>query len=548
MKNISSFILIAIFLSMSSINCFAETKSSRWIDLEWDEVEGSKGYDIELFEVLDKKEFSRGIFHTETPHWSKETIPGRYNVKIRAIDQRKVPGAWGEPIPVTIKLSSTQLLRPMQDEVFSTSEISDLIITFEWSHVAGAQLYQIIGVNSNNSIIFNEVTKEIQFKTKLNNIDNYKWMVIPLFNIDDKKEVKDILLSKDETMAKKSFIIKGQALKRPNIDIEIVKNRGFIFRWAEVFKANNYTYEVFKDEDNKELKKILSGNTSKKLWALGKEKLQNGTYVISIKAQAKDFQDSDNARITIRIDKDRLEVLNNESINKESSTRTRNASSLVGSFGYPNFTYSTKYYETDTYNEQSLRGVRVDGKWSYFLKNSSLQNNLNFSFSQVADTYFDGTISSITDSIGKSFIFSNFQIFASFGLRVDSFPIIYADRINVKLINKNGMTLAPELNLDVGYELNNNTKIHFQTVIFSPLLAIKLPNNPKLVPSLGFELGLKGTYTLFQQLDLFSGINRIEHTFKHYSIVNDSSFALEGDIDIIKYKSTYLIFGMEFFY
>ncbi|MDD4976538.1 MAG: hypothetical protein PHY93_19435, partial [Bacteriovorax sp.] len=325
MKKYIYLILFYTQISFATVN----DQPTRWIDLEWDEVPGAKGYDIELSEVIDQKEFSRGLFHTDTPHWAKEANPGKYNVKIRALDNRKVPGPWGETIPVVIRLVSPQLIRPLDNEILTTSEMNDLSITFQWGHVPGAIFYQLIVFNSKNIAVLDEVTKDIEVKYKISNIDNYKWYVLPMFAPEEKKAPEEflanlssnLLANKAEFLKEKKFAIKGQMLKAPVIEVEVIKKRGFLFRWNEVFRADNYSFEVFKvDEldEGKSLRKILNGTSSKRQIAIGKDKLPDGKYVIAIKAISHNYQDSENARVIIKSDKDHLEIISNESTNKES--------------------------------------------------------------------------------------------------------------------------------------------------------------------------------------------------------------------------------------
>ena len=104
--------LTLIILIINFNLALAADASARWIDLEWDDVTDAAAYEVSLSEIIEGAETSRGIFSTDSARWSKEVNPGNYNVRIRALDKRKVPGAWGEPIPVTIKQEEPQLLVP----------------------------------------------------------------------------------------------------------------------------------------------------------------------------------------------------------------------------------------------------------------------------------------------------------------------------------------------------------------------------------------------------------------------------------------------------
>ncbi|MGZ3789981.1 MAG: hypothetical protein ACXVLQ_15700 [Bacteriovorax sp.] len=546
MKKTLCAILTVFFCAQTAL---ADTaKPTRWIDLEWDEVQGAKGYDIELFEVIDNKEYSRGSFHTESPHWSKETKPGNYNVKIRALDSRKVPGAWGEPIPVVIKLVPPTLLRPLQNEILPSSETDDLPVTFQWSHVPGALFYQFIVFDSNNKVVLNEIVKDIEVKRKISRIDNYKWYVLPMFSAEEKKAPQNFLSSTDENFPSKNFVIKGQMLKAPVIDVEIVRNRGFIFRWNEVFRADHYSFDVLKEEENKELKKILSAKNSKRQLAIGKDKLSDGRYIINIKALARDYQDSPNARVIFKKEKDNFEVINNESLSKDSMNRPLEASSIEGQFGYPTFNYSSKHYETDTFNQETLRGIRLQGKWRKNISDNRYQNLFKFEIAQVADSNTATTFFAFSENIGRAFVFKDSRFYLAGGLRFDSTPLVYADRFDNKISSQNYKSIGPELNVQYNYRWSPIWSSELKTCFFSPVMGISSPDGSKLKPSMSYDAELKLLYTINGQFDFYTGFNHTDHSLKSTAITGGSSFALQGDVNEIKFTATYLIFGAEFFY
>ena len=545
---ITLYLLLFILLIFQTSIVFSADKTSRWIDLDWDEIPDAKGYDVELFEVIDQKDFSRGVFHTDTPHWAKESNPGKYNIKMRAIDGRKVPGPWGEAIPFVIKLPPSQMIRPLNNEILTASEMNELMVTFQWSNVTGALFYQLVVFNSQNKVILNEITKDIEVKYKLSHIDNYKWYLFPMFSANEKKDPEDFLLNKDETLKEKNFAIKGEVLKMPVLDVEIVKKKGLIFRWNEIFRAETYLYEVFKEENNKEVKKVLSGNTKKHQFALGKNNLSDGKYIINIKATSNDYQDSENARVIFKMEKDSFEVTNNESINREASNRPLEASSLQGQFGYPAIQYISKDYETDTTNEQLLRGVTIQGKWRKNISNLRYQNILKFEISQAADSSTEVVFFNVSETIGKDFTINQSHFYIATGLRFDSTPFLKADKDTSSITKLNYKSIGPELNLQFNHRWNAFWSNELKSSLFFPLLGLSLPNGAKIKTSLNYDLELKFIYTVSSQFDLYTGLNMTTHSIKSSTVTGGSSHAVANDVNEIKYTANYFTFGMEFFY
>ena len=541
-------LLLFILLIFQTTIVFSADKTSRWIDLDWDEVPGAKGYDVELFEVIDQKNFSRGVFHTETPHWAKESNPGKYNIKMRALDSRKVPGPWGEALPFVVRLPSAQMIRPLNNEILTASEMNELLVTFQWSNVTGALFYQLVVFNSKNKVILNEITKDIEVKYKLSQIDNYKWYLFPMFSPNEKKDPEDFLSNKDENLKEKFFSIKGQILKTPVLDVEIIKKKGLLFRWNEVFRAETYLYEVFKEEDNKEVKKILNGSTKKHQFAFGKNNLSDGKYIINIKATSSDYQDSESARVIFKIEKDSFEVTNNESINREASNRPLEASSLQGQFGYPSLQYTSRNFETDTTNDQLFRGVTIQGRWRKNISNLRYQNILKFEISQVADSATEVIFFNISETIGKDILIGQSHFYVAAGLRFDSTPFLKADMGNNTISKLSYKSTGPELNLQFNHHWNSFWSNELKSSLFFPLLGLSIPNGGKIKTSLNYELELKLVGTVSSLFDFYSGFNMTSHSIKTLAIVGGSGHALAGDVNEIKYTANYFTFGMEFFY
>jgi hypothetical protein len=540
------FIFFIIFLTINSLK--ADEIPTRWIDLEWDDIPEAKGYDIELFELLDGKEYSRGIFHSDKSHWSKETKAGKYSVKIRALDKRKVPGPWGEAMPISVKLIPPTLLKPSNDEIFSTSEMDDLVILFHWNISQGSKLYQIVVFNEKNEVIVNEVITNNDYQKRISQIDNYKWFVMPLYSDDEKLPPAEILSKNNNSIIMKKFSVKGKQLIAPIINLEYSAKKGVIFRWEEIYRAEKYKYELYKEDENNDIKKIANGETTKKILGVGKQILSNGKFVFAVRAQATKFQESELARVTFILDNEQIEIINNESINKEFMNRGIDAASVRANFGYPGIKYTSKNYENDTTSTETLRGLAVYAEWKKPIFKKAYFNLLSFKLSQVADTYSEGLFYHIADQIGKSFSFTHSRLFLSAGLRFEFTPLIYADRFSTKISNLSYQAVGPDINTAYNYRLGPNWSANLNAKIFLPLMSIKAPPGNKLKSSFSIDTELKIFYSLNPQIDFYAGFSRIDHKIRSDALINDISLAIPGDVNEISFSSTYSLFGLEFYY
>ncbi len=540
------FILLFLSLNQASMASTAE-KTLRWIDIEWDEVPGARGYDIELFEVIDQKDYTRGLFHTDKPHWAKEAPAGKYTVKIRALDNRRVPGPWGESLPIMVKLSPPQLLKPLNNEVITNSDTEDLYVHFQWNEATGAALYQFILFNSKNQVIANLVSKEQEVKLNVSRIDTYKWFVLPLLSADEKKEPAEFLTNTNELATQKAFQIKGTPLISPVISIEVIQKKGMILKWEEIYRAENYNYEVFRDENN-ELKKVFSGNSKKTIIAIPKDRITKGKYLIAIKAQALKYRDSEPARILIQSENDSIDILKNESQVRNNSSRSSEPSVLEAQFGYPNFKYNSKNYDLDTVNTESLRGVEVQGKWQKSFLNSRFFNAINFDLSQSADSNVSALSYGFSETIGLKFHFGKSTLELGTGPRIDSTPLLYADRFENKITKQYFLTLGPDFSFIYHYQFNDLWKILFKTHLSPMGLKLSSPDGSKLQSAINSATELRLNYTLNGFFDLYTGLKLVSHTLKTKALLNVGSFAQSSDINEVSFSSTHFIFGTQFFY
>jgi hypothetical protein len=539
--------LILLLLLVSPFSIKAQEKSEQWIDLEWEAVQNSKGYDLELTEIIDQKKYPRGVFHSDTPNWSKEVPPGNYELRIRALDARKVPGQWGETIPVTVKFPAIQLLKPLQNENFVTNETDELNIHFQWNAVPGAKAYQFILTDSKYDIVLNETITTLEFNSKFNKIEDYKWTVLPLLSPENQIEKETIQSKKDIPF--KNFSVRGEQLKSPWIEVQVVKDKGFIFRWKEIFRAQNYQYEIFKENADQELTSILKGDTKNKTqFVLPKKHVPEGRYIVSIKAVAKVFKESESSRILIQTDKNNLEVLNNESFKNFYSNRPLESSSIEFQFSYPTIDYSSSHFETDTLNEEKLRGMRLQGRWRKNISDSRYQNLLKFDYSEMANSNSAVSSYSISESIGKAILGPSVRFYYFGGIRLDNIPRLSANRLDNSESTDSFTVLGPEINLQFNYQWATNWSAEVRASLFMAFLGLSTPEGADLNPSASYDLEFKLLYSINEKFDFYTGINHSVHNLNSAATTGGTSLAMEGDVNKISFTSTCPIFGVEFYY
>src|SRR4051794_13889454 len=90
--------LISIALATSvltSTPVFAAELARRSLELELEDVPGVKGYEIRVTKILDNgSKKTPVIFKIKGATWSAKLLPGKYQMEVRSLDLRNVPGQW----------------------------------------------------------------------------------------------------------------------------------------------------------------------------------------------------------------------------------------------------------------------------------------------------------------------------------------------------------------------------------------------------------------------------------------------------------------------
>ena len=525
------------FLIFSNV-IYAQSVNSRWIDLEWDEVEGAKGYDINLSELIDDKEYPRGTFHSDIPHWSKEENPGKYLLRIRARDNRNAPGSWGEPITFNVKNYDPLPLSPNDTESITKDENKSNEIKFQWSEVKGVSKYyfQLKKISGKN--ISKNETSNTFIIVPVNEIGEYTW--------DIKNAPEDLFQNKENIKVYRRFSIKGERLKSPIVDINLNDPRGIIISWPEISRATSYSYSI-NTLDETAQNQTLQLETKKTTFGIPLSKIPQGKWFLSIKSLAKDYVDSNDSRVIFLTKDNKTEIISNESVFNESNFRNLNSSKLSFSIGYPSAKNINKNYELDTLNTENLRGIAINLNFS-----QEFWNKFNFysslEISQLANNF--ATLNTIELKAQTRYFYGNRFLNTQLGLGLGykSLPNLHSNRLtSPKSVTSNSFsTLNAVASIQFNFKWNEN----FENEIYSDLShsIIKLGNSTIFSPSSDFSFNFKTIYNINSKFNINVNyyFKKMENRYK--AITGGSSFAIDGDINTSQNKFSTIMFGSEFFY
>jgi hypothetical protein len=422
------FFLIIMFLFPSLL-----LAAERRIDLNWDPIEGAKSYEIELFELTKDGEINLGIFSSSGSLWGKDVKPGRYKVRLRALDRRDVPGEWSEPIPVEVKFEKVQTLRPYEAENVSEEEV-----VFQWNKISGARKYQIIIMDSEKKVVTNEVILKTEWRRRLGRLGNYNWTVLALRDDEAASKVDEVSEGQWKILTR----VGGQ-LEAPEVELKVGPE--IIGFWDKVEHAVEYELSLYPPEESslKPVRQILKKNE----FRLKPSQLAPGITTVYITAKAPLYKDSKRATLKIAQENGRIKQhgKSEEAVSAKTLSIKKHWLQLNLSFG--NGRYAAVNSETDTTVGRTpllAQGFAVDYQFTP-LKG-------HFQHQLYADSYqYSKGVSASSWQLQYSFFkkWNNNQKHwgAGPGMGLRSWPVILPDRLTGSFEQETTMFVTPQAGL-----------------------------------------------------------------------------------------------------
>jgi hypothetical protein len=203
----------AVFLAfcVSQVVSAAERPAgSRDTTLSWEAIEDATLYEVDVRHPAANasKPVNVGGGRVPTTSFQIWLVPGSYELRLRALDRRSVPGAWGEWTPFVVKPFPVRLVAPKSGQRFATDEYEQYKVTFKWEPSQGAVKYHLQ--------VFDAANKQVADKT-LNDTETtltipvgvaYSWRVTAIAGDG---------LEGDLEAKARSFVVIGGALEMPVI-------------------------------------------------------------------------------------------------------------------------------------------------------------------------------------------------------------------------------------------------------------------------------------------------------------------------------------------
>jgi hypothetical protein len=535
--------IITILLIIFCLNAFSEEE--RWINFDWDPIENATSYEVELLKDRGGQLLSIGIFITETAEWNKAVVAGKYYVRLRALDKRKVPGDWSEKHLIVIKGRPTELLIPKYDEVIEVEQGDGHNQHFSWKPTEGAQAYKIQFYNSEEKLLAAETVTENNFSYRFDKPGLYFWNVSSLLAKED--------LVEDNLIKSPFRIIYGQLLS-PDLKIKTTKEN-LIFSWTKIINATEFSANIYLQNNDGTFNLLDNYKTKDLLLTFPKKLFKKGSYKVTLKASGTGYLDSNENEIIYEYDLEEIKVIiekSGEDLFKEK--RVHGNYLLEGLYAVPSLSYIFKNFEEDTIGNQSLSGTSLDITYKNlhtipYIHILDLFFKSNLRIMNISDTYSSSVFAALSSSFESRFNYKTLYFYPSLGIFIEKTPLFIINRLDTsKATSKDAITLGPQLTFLTDYYYKNNLTLFAgqKLMLHTKQLSGLDGNIFQSSMETEFTFGIKYIFKTYLDLMLKYSINN--YSFKSLAKTGGASYASPGDVNNLEMSGSILAAGVVWYF
>lgn len=532
-----------ILFTLLGIDAFAQSYR-RNVSFEWDAIPDAGSYEIEL--KLPKKEKTKEKifnFKVKEPIWSGKLAPAKYAMRLRARDQRGVPGAWSEPSDFNVFLDNVQMKFPSSQAKLQSKNEDKMKIPLSWAPVGGATGYQVEVTSEDGKFKLKEQTKKSQYEIEVPVAQKYTWQVIAY--LEDKNEEQPI---QSESATANNFTVLGPTLSQAKVEApesEFVRE----VKWKKIDTAEAYDVHVLRyDKPTKKWLKVQSFQDYKETTLPFDQNWQGGKYQVLVRSKG-------NLRAPSSLSKASFDVVSgNRSPAAEYTALVRKSIDRVtGWYAIASYLITQLDYNSTVldYGSQikynTLGGTgRIGAGW---LSPTSpwgfiaIVDMSGFSLEGKTQTFASTEMNSIYrmgigDRGDLRFQAGAFykEIPATIRQKNTADQVIYSSDSAIK-------AAGPHLGAEYWYSISPKLGFQINAHMYMSMLKMSTPNGQDLSSSLSTQFGLLGSYRFSPRLTGLMGYARREEKLSYKKDPN-SAYSGTGD-NTTEISGNYLNFFAE---
>jgi hypothetical protein len=492
-----------LLLSLLSLFvCFGEARGElarRALELELEDVEGVTGYELEVVRILGKKDRKPPVkFKIKSNKWSAKLVPGKYELRVRSLDSRGVPGEWSPPQQFAVKLPPSAIVKPEANAVIKSAETQSDKVEFEWKPVEGAEKYLVKVLNKAGAVIEETTETGTSAKLKIPVAEAYTWQVIPLAAGD---------LEGEELEPPGKFEFYGAALDAPKIS-EVEDTNTAIVNWSKVEFAQQYDYVLEQKDETGNWKAFEHRFQRVPKRTLAKP-LPSGHYRVSLRAMADKREPSEVV----------IKEFNSQNIGSRSPAAVEQVKS-EGSYGSKSSFFAVASYYFSMVNYAGVSADTSTGV-SYSAMGGTGRLGLGLWFSKDSNwgALLTGDMSGYTLK-SETFRYISGSLLAVYRLRLGwlgqlrahlgghyrELPFSVGDPlVDGSYIQKNITDAGPIAGLSLCHGFTRKVGVQLNGELYQSAMNINTPNGQSNIAKTSYQVGLLGSLSMSDSLVGFLG-------------------------------------------
>lgn len=529
---------------LSMPNAFAQNAAvqsvKRSISLEWEEVPDSTGYQIEVRKIRENGERGKPmVFPTKKSIWEGKIFSGKYEMRLRSLDDRGVPGDWSDPSEFWVKIPAAEPVLPKDGSQLNGASADESEVKFEWRPVSGAAGYRLEVLDSSGQVVQSKDTTTTKETVNLKVAQTYQWRVISLMK--EGNEPGEL----PEKNAR--FLHIGTKLEKPKIDKPTTK---FVteVNWSAPEHASKYSYILMrKRADGKwAVVERKVGHDSPKIPV--NPNIAGGNFRIQVRAMAENRITSDVSTMDFFVFQGvRTPAAVETAMLKEAIEKDYNHY-FIASYLLSNVIYEGKNAEVGNRSAKydALAGTGRLG-YGYIPKGQ---------WGAIAIVDMSGVIinnennlyaSSELSAVWRTYIMKATQFRAYGGGYLKQTPELKCQTpTDCKAFNVTHV--GPQGGIQIWHPFTYKFGLQVNSQAYYSAMGIQTPNAKDLIPSLSYQVGAMGSYKLKENMTGFAGyayrVDTISYKAKSFE-EDESSLAEENSKNDVKMTGHFLNLYLE---
>lgn len=514
----------------------------RLVSFEWEVIEGASKYDVELKST--KKDGKTFKFQTTDAVWTGKLAIGNYEMKLRALDYRGVPGDWSAPSLFIVNLEPVQITSPALNANLQSPNDKETALNLAWKPVGGANNYKIQVESADGSFKKEFETDKTQLKVEVPAAQKFNWKVMAHGPGE----------TTSDAPSESQFQVIGSALGAPVIEKpenEFVRN----VKWSKPEHADKFDVTVSKlDAAKKQWVKVQEFKDVPDDNVPFDPKWEGGTYRVDLQAKGDMRKESKRTVTKFKVRKgDRSPAAEFNAEVRKSIDRINGwygiASYLITQ---ANHTSSLKDApiplaageKVGTVNYSAVGGTGRLGA-GYFKDNQAwgflgILDYSGFITKEGKNTTFASTEMS---AVWRTEVGDRGEFRSQMGGFYKELPVVFGAGIPGQADTNHyeyssAAYAGPHASAEYWYSMTPKLGFQMNTHFYFSMVGMKVPNGQGVVPTLSTQFGLLGSYRFSRRFTGLMGYARREDNFSYKSTVDGTN--------TVQHSGDYLNFFAEY--